>query len=94
MNTLHRSSVNGQTGLAALAEEARALCKLAADLRRQVAALERAPAPAHNGDLDLRTSRITPDELLDRWQADRGQKAEAHLLSRIFRRRAARRAAL
>jgi hypothetical protein len=36
-------------------------------------------------------ARATPDEMLDRWQAVRGERAEAHLLTRIHRRRAARR---
>jgi hypothetical protein len=37
--------------------------------------------------------RCTLDQLLDAWQAARGERAEAHLLGRIYRRRAARRAA-
>jgi hypothetical protein len=42
---------------------------------------------ANDHGVDLR--RITPDQLLDAWVAVRGPKAEAHLLGRIHRRRAA-----
>jgi hypothetical protein len=48
---------------------------------------ELALAHAHHG-IDLR--KITPDQLLDAWQAARGEKSEAFLLGRIRRRRAAR----
>ena len=92
MQKVNANGVNGQTELADLAEQARALVELTADLLYEVDALKQ--MPAHNGGLDLRASRITPDQLLDAWQAARGQKAEAHLLNRIYRRRAARRVAL
>ena len=91
MSKIASNGVNGQTGLAHLAEQVSALCELTADLLHEVDALKQ--MPAHNGGLDLRVSRITPDQLLDRWQAARGSKAEAFLLDRIVKRRVARRVA-
>jgi hypothetical protein len=89
MKHVAQNDSNGQD-LADLADQARALVDLTRDLMRQV----RARAPAHNGELDLRVSKITPDQLLDAWVAARGRKAEAYLLDRIYKRRFARRAAL
>jgi hypothetical protein len=64
----------------ALLAEAQALHQLVRELT----------VPRTNGrGVDLR--KITPDQLLDSWIAVRGAKAEAHLLGKIYRRRAARR---
>jgi hypothetical protein len=67
-----------------------ALYALTGELLHLVVALKLVP----NGGLDLRASKITPDQLLDAWVAARGRKAEAYLLDRIYKRRFARRAAL
>ena len=83
---------NGATGQSDLAAEVRALVEMAASLKHQVAALESAKASAQHHDfLDLR--RCTLDQLLDAVQRVRGERSEAHLLDRIYRRRAARRVA-
>jgi hypothetical protein len=92
MQKIATNGINGQTALATLTDQTHALCELTAELAHEVAALKR--MPAHNGGLDLRASRITPDELLDAWVAARGPKSEAYLLDRIYKRRAARRIAL
>jgi hypothetical protein len=94
MKNVNQNKANGQMKLGALLEQARALHELTAWLAHQVSALERAQTPPHNGGLDLRASKITPDQLLDSWRAARGPKSEAFLLSAIYRRRAARRVAL
>jgi hypothetical protein len=67
-----------------------ALYALTGELLHLVVALKLVP----NGGLDLRASKITPDQLLDAWIAVRGPKSDAFLLDRIYRRRAARRVAL
>jgi hypothetical protein len=92
MPKIAANSANGQTALADLAEQVRALVDLTDGMLHQMRVLER--VPAHNDKLDLRPSKITPDQLLDAWIAARGRKAEAFLLDRIYKRRAARRIAL
>jgi hypothetical protein len=82
MSTTTKTPVLSRTEGAALLAEMQALHALVAERIMPRAA----------GGIDLR--RCTPDELLDAWIAVRGLKAEAHLLSRIYKRRAARRAAL
>jgi hypothetical protein len=81
---------DNQRDLEALASEVRAMTALLGDTARQLAAFGRAETATPVNEW---ICRVTPDELLDTWQALRGDKAEAHLLSRISRRRAARRAA-
>jgi hypothetical protein len=76
--------------LAALAAEVRALLALNAEVARRLAALGRAEAIP----VDTWLAKATPDQLLDRWRGVRGNKAEAFLLDRIFKRRGARRIAL
>ena len=94
MRKVDSNGSTDQTALAALAEQAQALLELTADLKRQVDAVERAQAQARACTNGLHLRRCSPDEMLDEWQAARGTRAEAHLLSRIYRRRAARRVAL
>jgi hypothetical protein len=91
---INQNDRNGQAELADLTDQARALVDLTKDLLAQIGALERVQAPAHNGGLDLRPGRVTPDQLLDAWIAARGPKSEAFLLDRIYKRRVARRVAL
>ena len=88
---LERSVRDDQRDLTALAAEVRALAALVGETARQLAALRRVEEAL---PIDEWMARATPDAMLDRWMAVRGEKAEAHLLTRIYRRRAARRAAL
>jgi hypothetical protein len=72
----------------ALLAEARVLRELTHELTRELT--RELTVPRTNGHgVDLR--KVTPDQLLDAWQALRGAKAEAFLLGRIYRWRAARR---
>jgi len=80
-----------QTAIATLAAELNALTTLHGEVVRQLATLARVKLAL---PVDAFLRKTTPDALLDAWQAARGQKAEAYLLDRIYRRRAARRAAL
>ena len=91
MSKINGNGANGQTALAGLTDQVHVMCELTAGLRYEVGALKR--VAAHSDGLDLRGSKITPDELLDAWVAARGPKAEAFLLARIYQRRAARRIA-
>jgi hypothetical protein len=74
-----------QSALAVLAAEVRALRALNGELARQLAALGRVEEAL---PIDEWMARATPHAMLDGWMVVRGYKAEAHLLSRIYRRRA------
>jgi hypothetical protein len=89
MKHVTQNGTNGQD-LVALAAEVRALLTLNGELARKLDALGRAEAIP----VDTWLAKTTPGQLLDAWIAVRGPKSEAFLLDRIYRRRAARRAAL
>jgi hypothetical protein len=74
-----------------VALELRVLRDLVAETMRKVAGRGRAEAAV---DVDDWLRRCTPDQLLDRWMAVRGEQAEAYLRGRIDRRRVRRQAAL
>jgi hypothetical protein len=86
-----RSDQADQRDLAVVSAEVRALLAMITEVALDLATLGRAEAAL---PVDTFLKKASPDELLDRWQAARGDKAEAHLLGRIYRRRASRRAAL
>jgi hypothetical protein len=82
--------VNGNGGngnLAELVAELRIVRELALEMAAKAETALRRAAPA-GGGVDL--AKVTPDQLLDRWNELRGEQAEAYLLGRIQRRRARR----